>query len=342
MDTLERILSLKKEGARFAVATVVSRRAPVSSHLGDKAIVFEDGRMEGFVGGACSREVVRKQALEVLRLERPRLVRINSEAPAGTNGNEDELCVPMTCASEGALEVYVEPVLERRLMLVVGGSPIAVALARAGSAMRYEVVLACEDNEREAVALSETDARVERLRLDGLNGWLTALPEARRSTLEAVVASMGHYDEEALATLAKVRPRYLGLVASQKRGGVIRDALNDMGLGAGLERLRHPAGLDVGAKTPDEVALSILTEMVQLRRQASAPAEPPVEEAAEVADEAIDPVCGMTVSMGTRHQAEHDGTTYYFCCPNCKRRFEKEPAAYLAQPAAHPTQGASA
>ena len=83
MDTLERILTLKKEGARFAVATVVSRRAPVSSHLGDKAIVFEDGRMEGFVGGACSREVVRKQALEVLRLERPPLGPHQLGSPGG-------------------------------------------------------------------------------------------------------------------------------------------------------------------------------------------------------------------------------------------------------------------
>lgn len=335
MDILERIIQLKQEGERFATATVVSRKAPVSSQLGDKALVFEDGRLEGFIGGACSREIIRKQAREVLRLERPRLVRISPEpVPIEASSSHDEICVPMTCASEGAVDVYIEPQIEKKRMLIAGGSPIAIALAKQGKLQAYDVTLVCEEEEKDAVAYGLGDTKPELLHIDALKNWLAELPTKQKGNLEAVVASMGHYDEEALAVLVKANPRYIGLVSSKKRGDKIIQLLNDIGTPAtDVDRVRNPAGLDLGAKTPNEVAVSLLAEMIQLRRQATKAAEHVLDDA----DEASCPVCDMAVTMSrARHSAEYEGKMYYFCCPNCKRHFLKDPSTYLTN------QGATA
>ena len=282
MDVLDRIVALRREGARFAVATVVSRKAPVSSQLGDKAIITEDGTLEGFIGGACSREIIRKQAVQVLHMEHPRLVRISPEpVPVSQAHSHDEICVPMTCASEGALDVYIEPQLEKKRLLVVGGSPIALALAQQGVLQKYEVTLVCEAEERDAVAFGLNGLELEQLEVGELGDWLAALPQTRLTQSEAVVASMGHYDEETLALLAKAKPGYLGLVSSRKRGETVRTFLKETGVAEDdLARIRNPVGLDIGAKTPNEVAVSILAEMIQLRRQAEVASEPAVPDAA--------------------------------------------------------------
>lgn len=334
MDTLERIFQLRSEGKRFAIATVVSRKAPVSSHLGDKAIVLEDGSMEGFIGGACSRDIIKKQALEVLNRERPRLVRISPDPmPVTSTGSHDEICVPMTCVSEGAVDVYIEPQLEKKLLLIVGASPIAIALAKQGKMQSYDVTMVCEDAERATLAFGLEGVQVNLIDVKELAGWLESLPSARKSLLEAVVASMGHYDEETLTLLAKVRPRYLGLVASRKRGNTVMEFIKDSVAKEDLARVRNPAGLDISAKTPNEVAVSILAEMIQLRRMAAS--QPVIQELESLPmmqkQEAIDPVCGMTVDIATaKHSYELDGTMYYFCCPHCRKRFVDNPQKYLA------------
>jgi xanthine dehydrogenase accessory factor len=333
MDALERIFQLRSEGKRFAVATVVSRKAPVSSHLGDKAIILEDGTMEGFIGGACSRDIIKKQALEVLNHERPRLVRISPDPlPVQTTGSHDEICVPMTCASEGAVDVYIEPQLEKKQMLIVGASPIAIALAKQGKLQTYDVTMVCEDAERATLAFGLEGVQVNLIDVKELSSWLESLPIMRKGLLEAVVASMGHYDEETLALLAKTKPRYLGLVASRKRGNTVMEFVKDSVAKEDLESVRNPAGLDISAKTPNEVAVSILAEMIQLRRMA---ASQPVMEELETLPmtqfiEAIDPVCGMSVTVATaKHSYELEGAMYYFCCPHCRKRFVDNPQKYL-------------
>jgi xanthine dehydrogenase accessory factor len=336
MDALERIFQLRTEGKRFAIATVVSRKAPVSSHLGDKAIILEDGSMEGFIGGACSRDIIKKQALEVLNRERPRLVKISpdlSTLSSQVTGNHDEICVPMTCVSEGAVDVYIEPQLEKKQMLIVGASPIALALAKQGKMQSYDVTMVCEDAERATVAFGLEGVQVNLIDVKELNGWLEQLSSVKKSLLEAVVASMGHYDEETLTLLAKARPRYLGLVASRKRGNTVMEFVKDSVTKEDLARVRNPAGLDISAKTPNEVAVSILAEMIQLRRMAAS--QPVIEELENLPmmqkQEAIDPVCGMTVDVATaKHSYELNGTMYYFCCPHCRKRFVDNPQKYLA------------
>jgi xanthine dehydrogenase accessory factor len=334
MDALERIFQLRSQGQRFAIATVVSRRAPVSSHLGDKAIILDDGTLEGFIGGACSRDIIRKQALEVLHHERPRLVRISPDPlPLQASGHHDEICVPMTCVSEGAIDVYIEPQLERKHLLVVGASPIALALAKQSKLQHYDVTMVCEDSERATLAFGLEGLPVTLVDIKEFSTWLESLAQDRKGALEAVVASMGHYDEETLTLLAKLQPRYLGLVASRKRGATVMEFLKDTVPANDLASIRNPAGLDINAKTPNEVALSILAEMIQLRRMA-VPKEleslPLIQNQEAIDPLSVDPVCGMTVNVATaKHSYDLNGAMYYFCCPNCRKRFVDNPEKYL-------------
>jgi len=346
---LDRVAALRHEGEPFAVATVVARRAPVSAQLGDRAIVFADGRMEGFVGGACSREIVRKQALEVLRARAARLVCIRPDAGEGLESSADRIVVPMTCASEGAVDVYVEPVVRPRTIVVAGATPVADALARLARAMRYDVVRVVDGDERRDV---EADAAAVGATVASLDSLDAALAEAAAhgGDCAAVVASQGHYDEPALEAMLRSGVRYVGLVASRKRGATVREWLAESHV-PGVDRLRSPAGLDLGGRSAEEVALSILSEIVQLG--AARPADAPAPELAArvaragrvlqmatVADSvhqpqgsaevAIDPVCHMEVEIaGARHTADVNGVAYYFCCGGCRARFVKDSQRYL-------------
>jgi xanthine dehydrogenase accessory factor len=337
-DFFEKVAALRREGQPFATATVVGRRAPVSAHLGDRAIVHADGRMEGFVGGACSREIVRKQALECLRLGHARLVSISPDAAAASVSDPEHVIVPMTCVSEGAVDVYVEPNLRRRRLVVAGATPVAEALTRTALTLDYDVVRIVDARERgdlepQAAALGFTLAPLESLE--------AVMQEAGGSAV-AVVASQGHYDEEALETILRSGAAYVGLVASRTRGATVLKGLHAAGV-PGVGAVRNPAGIDLGARTAPEVALSILAEIVQVR-PSQALADPAVRQAhggttdhhpsnAQPSEPqtAVDPVCHMHVDVATaRHTAVAGGTTYYFCCAECRRRFVEDPDRFLA------------
>ena len=327
-DFFETVTTLRREGQSFATATVVGRRAPVSAHLGDRAIVFADGRMEGFIGGACSREIIRKQALDSLRTRRSRLVSIRPDATAPNTDDPEHIVIPMTCVSEGAVEVYVEPFTPARTLVVVGMTPVAEALARTAASLRYDVVRVVDTHERgdaEAVA-GAAGERVAALETLG------AVVKSAGSDVAVVVASQGHYDEQALESVLAQETSYVGLVASRQRGATVRDYLKKRGL-SGIDAIRNPAGLDLGARTAPEVAVSILAEIVQ-SRSAHPPAHPEPIASTTPQAAAIDPVCRMDVDPATaKHRAEVNGTTYYFCCAHCRTRFLEDPAPYLASPA---------
>lgn len=331
MDFFERVAALRREGQSFAIATVVARRAPVSAHLGDRAIVFPDGRMEGFVGGACAREIVRQQALEALAARGGRLVSIRPDAGAAFHSTPEHVVIPMTCASEGAIDVYVEPFVQARRLVVAGATPVADALARLARSMDYEVVRVVDAREQRDVEQEAASLGVAVIALDALE---TVLREGGPDQV-AVVASQGHYDEEALESILKCDVPYVGLVASRKRGGAMRALLAESGV-AEVGAIRNPAGLDLGARTPSEVALSILAEIVQVDRsrpRAQAPAARAPMAAPAAPATAVDPVCGMRVEVATaRHTAEVNGVAYYFCCAGCRARFVKDPQAYRARP----------
>jgi xanthine dehydrogenase accessory factor len=336
MDLFEQIAALRRDGQSFALATVVGRRAPVSAHLGDRAIVFADGRMEGFVGGACSREIIRQQALDALATRCSRLVSIRPDASESGTSTGEHVVVPMTCVSQGAIDVYVEPFVQARRLVVVGATPVAEWVARLARSMNYDVVRVVDGREQRDMAQDAAALGVTVVTLDALEGMLQEAGPAV-SDLAAVVASQGHYDEETLESILRCGVPYVGLVASRTRGAAVSAMLEERGV-PGVATIRSPAGLDLGAQTPHEVALSILAEIIQARPSgarvvASTPAAVSPVAGPDTSATAVDPVCGMSVTIASaRQKAEVDGVMYYFCCANCRTKFLNDPHAYLAHP----------
>lgn len=224
--------------------------------------------------------------------------------------------------------MFVEPVMQARSLVVVGATPVADALARLARTMEYQVTRIVDardrpDVEAEAAASGATVATLEALEA-GLR--------AGTADQAVVVASQGHYDEQALEVILKTRVAYVGLVASRRRGATVRALLEGRDL-PGLAALRSPAGLDLGAQTAPEVALSILAEIVQVQQSAAHSAPESVGAPAPPKPAtAIDPVCGMQVEVANaRHTAEVDGTHYYFCCSTCRARFLKDPQSFQSR-----------
>jgi xanthine dehydrogenase accessory factor len=330
----ERIGSLERERASFAIATVVARAAPVSSHLGDRALVFADGRMEGFVGGSCSRDIVRRQALGAIRSRKPVLLQIRNASShacddAGADDSDDRattterVVIPMSCASEGAVDVYIEPHVPLRRLVVVGFTPVAEAVSTVACALDYDVVRVVVDDELRD--LNGTSG-VRLLALGGLHDFLETLDAGEREQLVAIVASQGHYDELALEALDAFDIAFTGLVASRRRAATVLGVLAQQGLAADrLAMIRNPVGLDIGARSPGEVAVSILAEVI-----ANAPQAPSPPPAARTPLTAVDPVCGMDVETGgALYRLEHGSDVRFFCCAGCRASFAAEPARYL-------------
>jgi len=254
----DKVTALRRDRKAFATATVVGRRAPVSAHLGDRAIIYDDGRMEGFIGGACSREIVRRQAIDAMRTRRARLVSIRPDAGSDSVQDPEHVVVAMTCVSEGAVDVYVEPFGQPRRLIVVGTTPVAEALTTLALGIDYDVVRVVDAHEQADLAEAASTAGVTVAPLE-------QLADAVRQSggdAAAVVASQGHDDEQALETILNAGARYVGLVASRKRGASVKAFLQDAGI-PGVETIRNPAGLDLGARSAPEVALAILAEIVQ-------------------------------------------------------------------------------
>ncbi len=267
-DFYNTVLELKNSGSSFVTATVVSRKAPVSSHLGDRALVFADGRMQGFVGGSCSREIVRKQALEALKLGKPRLVLIRPDATLETiqhAADAESVVVPMTCASEGAVDVYLEPHSPKPLLLVAGFTPVAEAVTKMAALLEYKIVRIVTEAELRDL---EPNAAVA---LSDLPVFLEQLSVVSRASLAAVVATQGHYDEPVLEALLLAKIGFVSLLASRKRAVTVRELLELQGVPLELVgQIRNPAGLDINAKTPAEVAVSILAEIIKTRDSSQA------------------------------------------------------------------------
>jgi xanthine dehydrogenase accessory factor len=324
----DRLAELERSGEPFALATVVGRRAPVSAVLGDRAVIFADGRMEGFVGGACARDIILSRALGALRRGRAQLVSIRPglvTVAAGESEDVERVVVPMGCASEGEIDIYIEPHLPQRRLVVIGFTPVAEAVARVGVSLDYHVTRFVQTKETSQI---EPNPGVEVLPLDGLAAFLER--EGKNTVrLSAVVASQGHYDETALERLLAVPVGYVGLLASRKRMDAVRGILLQSGVAKErLEQVHNPIGLDIGAHSPGEIALAILSEIVTVTPQtlaadevAGAPPEP--------RESAVDPVCGMDVDIDEdAPKGDYAGVTYYFCCEGCARKFAADPQRY--------------
>jgi xanthine dehydrogenase accessory factor len=314
-DYLTHAHTLSQSGQPFVIATVVRTHAPTSAKAGMKAIVTADGALTGWVGGSCTQPTVVRESLKALQDGSPRFLRLGP--PEELRGETPGVIeVPLTCVSGGTLEIYLDPHLPSPTLLIVGHLPVVEALVEIGKALHYSVTVMGED------VTPERFPGVEALPLDIAS--LNFTPQTN-----VVVASHGNYDEPALEAALNGSAAYVALIASRKRRDSILDYLRGSGLtDEQLARLRCPAGLDIGSVTPEEIALSILAEIVQLRRQS--PISSLQFSNLQAPREAIDPVCHMTVEIASaRYTSTHAGQTYYFCSPGCKRSFEKEPEKYL-------------
>ncbi|MBI4787626.1 MAG: XdhC family protein [Chloroflexi bacterium] len=337
-DLLEQVYRLNRAGESFAIATVVRVEKPISAKPGDKAIIKSDGSLEGWVGGGCAQDTVIREAKKVIREAQPRFLRLRGrgavgrpQAPTGrpqgiaptvTPGVEEGILeFPITCHSGGTLEIYVEPVLPRPQMILLGNSPVAVTLAKLVKVLNWQV-----DVVDPAATLEQfPDA-------DSLSNDPEFTLPAIHPVAFILVATQGHDDEPALLAAARSNAPYAAFVASKKKFASRVDYMRARGLSdEQITRIKAPAGLDIGAVTPDEIAASILAEMIRLRRQRWMPEAVEASHAiaaAEsiVAEEAADPVCGMTVEVASaRYVTEYQGHKYYFCCVGCKEQFDANP-----------------
>jgi xanthine dehydrogenase accessory factor len=312
LGVLERMGELARSGQAFALATVVWRQGPSSSKQGSRAIITTDGQLHGWIGGACAEPVVIREAKQVIADGHARLLLLGSPDQFGTTVPEGMTVVPISCQSEGALEVYIEPVLPVPHLVIVGGSPMAHSLAAMAGALGWRTDL-----------YSPRDFTADRAGKQ----WAD-----ERSMV--IIATQGHADEDMIERAVAMRPAYLGLVASRRRGEAVLGYLGERGVPKDqLDRVHAPAGLDLGKTTHEEMAVAILAELVQLRASgafAAVPAPRRAPRAEPEPAEAVDPVCGMTVTANaSAMSAEHDGVAHYFCCAGCRQKFSENPGAYI-------------
>lgn len=299
-DSLRRATELAEAERPFAVVTVVRTEPATSARVGNRAIVFPDGTMEGWVGGGCIQPTARKEGLAALEEGEPRLVRITADT---ATAQPNVRLARMTCASEGTADLYVEPFLPRPTLVAAGDSPVVDTLAAIAPPLGFRFVRMGAGTKLDEGAVPNPQ-----------DTWM-------------VVATFGEFDEDAIEVGIKLRLSYIGLVASERRAGSVISELRARGFAEeDLKVVRSPAGLPIiEASGQEGISLSIIAEIVSLRTGM-------VEEREEnIEGEAMDPICGMSVEIAAaRHISEHGDETYYFCCAGCKREFDREPEKHRA------------
>jgi xanthine dehydrogenase accessory factor len=285
MTISERAGQLVQARTPFVHATVVRAQQPTSAHAGDEAIVLPDGTIEGFVGGQCAQNSIRQATRCALQTGESVLLRVLPDGETHFPEAPGASVVVNPCLSGGALEIFLAPWLPSPLVGIVGATPIADKLAEVCAVVGFEV---------------------RRDGADGLAG-LTAV----------VIASHGGPEAQTIRSALDAGLGYIGLVASRIRGAAV---LSELTLSeTERARVHTPVGLDIGAKTPAEIAVSIVADVIHgirvggLRVVTTQPPPPAT---------AVDPVCGMTVTIGP--DTEHlrlDGDEYWFCSPGCRASF---------------------
>ncbi len=288
-EIIERATELRSQRVPFVHARVVLAERPTSAKPGDEAVILGDGTIVGFVGGNCAESTVRAQALALLDSGDSVLLRIS---PTPEPDQPGKVVVHNPCLSGGTLEIFLAPEIPVPLVVVLGDSPVARALVCLGGPLRYDMHV-----------------------YDG------ALPA---DAAAVVVASHGRDEEQVLSDAIRAGVPYVGLVASRKRGEAVVASLDMCGSMKG--RIITPAGLDIGARSPEEVALSILADIVARRPQ---PSGRPISSEGTSTATALDPVCGMTVAtVESSLHLEHEGALIWFCGSGCLRAFASNPSAY--------------
>jgi xanthine dehydrogenase accessory factor len=298
-DVLDLLRQLAADGTPCALATVVRTEPPTSARPGDKAVITADGRLRGWIGGSCSEPVVRREALRALAEGTPQLVHIVGGDEVKQERKRGELMIATTCPSGGSLDIFIEPRLPKPLLMVFGDTPAAATLARIADMTGFRV---------------RTVAQAE-----------IASLEIPPGEAYAVVATMGHFDEDAVEAALSHPDLDVSLIASARRASAVRTALAARGLDEqALSRLHTPAG-KVRGTTQEEIAVLALADVIAARKKRPAPAQ---KQPAVIF--ATDPVCGMTVDpLTSTHKTVHGGRTYWFCSAGCMAEFEQDPARFL-------------
>ena len=333
-DIVDQAAQLRADERPFVIATVVAYKSPQSARPGSKAIILPDDSINGWIGGGCVQPIVIREARIALQTGKPKLVTISPDSAHGDwKGVEAYL---MTCQGGGSLEIYLEPVIPKPELLIVGNSPIAQILCGLGKLLDFKVCVADPDATPERFPEADlvmTDLAAARSRI-GPDKYV-------------VVATMGTGDEEALEAVVGTTPKYLGLVASKQKAKGLFQYLREKGVAAAhLDRVTCPAGLELGGETLPEIALSVMAGITQLRRSIQEPESghdrtqkmnlPVMNNAApaESRDSSLsrDPVCGMTVDPASaKYRSDFENATVYFCCIRCKESFDRSPESYRTQ-----------
>ena len=310
-----RAADLEKKSVPFAIATVIDTVAPTSAKPMAKAIITLDGKMEGWIGGGCAKDTVIDEALHCLKTGMASVLRLSPEQFSDGNVSFKKE-IFLTCESGGTLEFHIEPVLPMTKLVIYGRTPTVEALAKMGEILDYEIYAL-------APGISEIDLP------DGV------IKKEEFSAIEgqcvAVVAAQGNGDLQALKAALASKPEFLSLIASKKKTNTLLKQLANEGIDKDIiDSIKFPAGLDIGAITPQEIAVSILAELVQQKRKVSKLEEIIFEFKDNKYGKEKDPICGMYVDPKSADSfSEIDGVNYYFCCSGCKEKFEAEPAAYV-------------
>lgn len=321
---IDKAAQLKARGTPFALVTVVRATSPTSAKPGAKAVVTGEGEIEGWIGGGCAQPVVIKVVKEVLGDGQARLIRISPDREAA--GVEGILDFNMSCHSGGTLDIFVDPIVARPSLWIIGASPAAQALCTLARHAGFAVTAAFPGADRALFPEAETV-------IDDL----ARLAEMEARPAFVVVATQGKRDEAGLEAALATGAAYIAFIASERKAEKLKQYLKEGGYDAArVDAIVAPAGIEIGAVTPEEIALSVLAGVVQARRAGAAatafvaPSPTTSAAATKTQAQAIDPVCGMSVTVAdSEYRSEYAGDVYYFCCAGCKRSFEKEPQRFL-------------
>lgn len=314
---------LQKNNEPFATATVVWREAPSSAKTGDKAIINKFGDIIGWIGGGCVKGIIIKEAEDAMKSGKARLVKISPEASSVKQ--EGVMEYKMTCMSEGSVEVFIEPNLPPPHLVVIGKSAIAKALVKIAKTAGYRVSAVAP--EALPTTFEKVDELITQMNLENVK---------MNAACSILVATQGEQDEAALELALQHKVAYIGFVASRRKKASVFEYLSQQGIDKNiLDRVHSPAGLDINAKKPDEVAISILAEIIQVQNSTSAGIGFTKFEAAAGIGAGnskfyINPVCGIPIDMNNpKHIVDYKGEKVYFCCDGCKIKFDAEPERYM-------------
>ena len=320
-DYFKKLESLRKLNEPFVSATVVRREVPSSGKSGDKAIIDKHGDLTGWIGGGCVKGIVLKEAEDALRTGKARFVKVGREVSSQVESQVAEY--KMTCMSDGIVEIFVDPVLPAPHLVVIGKTSIGKALVKLAKACGYRVTAVAPDAKPNT--FEKVDELITQMNLKGV----------KISELSAiVVCTQGENDEEALDQMIKQPAFYKGFVASPKKKAKVFEKLIALGDEKdSIQSIHSPAGINIEAKTPEEVAVSILAEIIQVRNALPSTGFTKFRNDGATAEQPkfyVNPVCGVLVDINNpKHIIEYKNEKVYFCCDGCKVKFEGDPEKYM-------------